>query len=81
MGGLAALTGAGPRLGERRLPMRIVGKGQVLMYGLARGGTAVLDFGGRQTLDPAGNVYTLPDGAALAERLREAGVAFTGYEL
>jgi len=26
-------------------------------------------------------VQTLPDGAALAERLREAGVEFTGYDL
>jgi hypothetical protein len=78
---LAALTGAGPRLGERRLPMRVVGKGQVWLHGLTRGGTAVLDFGGRQTLDPAGNVYTLPDGATLVERLRQAGVEFTAYEL
>ena len=78
---LAALTGDGPRLGERRMPLRIVGKGQVSLYGLARGGTAVFDFGGRQTLDPAGNVQTLLDGAGLAERLRQAGIDFTGHDL
>jgi hypothetical protein len=78
---LTALLGSGPRLGLRRLPARLVGKSQVYLYGLARGGTAVFDVGGQTTLDPLGNVNTLPGGSDIAERLRQAGVEFVGYDV
>ena len=54
---------------------------EVVIGTTARGGTAVLDFGGRQTLDRAGNVQTLLDGAALADRLRQAGIDFTAHDV
>jgi hypothetical protein len=77
----AALVGPGARLGLRRLPMRLVGKSTVFLHGLARGGTAVFAFGGQTTLDPLGNVNTLADGTGIADRLRAAGIDFTGHEL